>query len=230
MPFSQAQKQAAFTPCFAAAPKPVASYVTAMAIDPIHNLFVAIGAAALTRLATAFYPDKLKSFVKDLTNAELGQLGGMNLATLQSFNQMAPSWVKAMLRVIGGPAPVTFHNCAPGGLPVPAVAGLVLNANGTIDQTTAQAALVNSVVTERNGAGAATRNLIFNVAGNCVGEINFANHGGTAVSGHAHVYPITCVPLTGHHAMGTPHIDMADYPAAWRTLPAGVNPATALGT
>jgi hypothetical protein len=228
VPFSQTQKQAAFAPCFAAAPKPLVNYVTAMAIDPIYNLFVAIGAPALTQLATAFYPDKLKSLVKDLTHQELGRLGAMNIATLQSLNQMVPSWVKSMLRVIGGPAPVTFHNSAPGGLP--AVVGLVLNANGALDQTSTKAALPSTVITEINGGGAATRNLIFNVSGNCVAEVNFGNHGGTAVSGHAHVYPITCVPITGHHGMGTPHVDMADYPAVWRTLTGGVLPATPLGT
>lgn len=88
----------------------------------------------------------------------------------------------------------------------------------------------HNCITELNPAGAAVRNLIFSAAGNCVSEVNFANHGGTSVSGARTYLSQMCVPLTGHHAMGTPHVDMADYPAVWRQLPGGVNPATALGT
>lgn len=228
MPFNDAQKQTAIAPCFAAARKPLADYINKITLDRLYLLHGAIGAATLTSLARAFYPDTLNSLKNDLTNAELMQLGGMGQGTLQSLGSMTPQWIKSMLRVITGPVPVAFVVGPPGGLP--AVPGLILNANGALDQTSTQPALVNTVVTELNPAGAAVRNVIFNAVGNCVGEINFANHGGTAVSGHAHVYPIMCVPLTGHHAMGTPHIDMADYPAAWRTLPVGVAPATPLGT
>jgi len=227
MPFTAQQKQLAFAPCFAAARKPMQDYIDRLTVDELFNLHTAIGAGSLTRLAASFYPDLLYSLKRDLTSAELTQLAAMGANTLQSFGEMAPDWIKGMLRVIRAPAPVNSHNSAPGGLP--ALAGLVLNANGALDQTSSQPTLVNSVVTERNGQGNATRNLIFDASGNCVAEVNFANHGGTAVSGHAHVYPITCVPITGHHASGTPHIDMADYPAAWRQLTGGVNPATALG-
>jgi len=225
MPFSSAEKQTAITPCFAQARKPLADYIRLVSIDALYTIYTApFGPARLTSLVRGFFPDQLRSLQRDLTGPELLALGAMNLNTLQSLGQMTPGWVKAMLRTITGTLIVNFHTW-----PLPPGVVVVLNANHALDQTSTQPGLPSSIVTELNGAGAAVRNLIFNAAGNCVGEINFANHGGTAVSGHAHVYPITCVPLTGHHAMGTPHIDMADYPAIWRQLPAGVAPATALG-
>lgn len=222
MPLSAQQKRTALTPCFVGALKPLQDYENRMTLDTLYTLYSGVGAVRLTRLASSFYPDKLYSLNRDLTTAELTQLANMGIATLRSFGQMVPSWVKALLRVIRGPVPIQFFDPAPD--------GVLLNPNGTLDQTSTQPLLMSSVVTERNGAGAVTRNLIFDGAGNCVAEVNFANHGGTAVSGHAHVYPILCVPITGHHAMGTPHVDMADYPAVWRQLPVGAAPATALGT
>jgi len=150
----------------------------------------------------AFYPDKFKSLYKGLTVPEFSQLAGMHAATLNSLGELAsPEWVRTVLRIISGTVPVNFITVPPA--PGPGIL--------------------------TNHAGNATRNLIFSALGNCVAENNYANHGGTAVSGHAHVYPIKCVPLTGHHVMGTPHINMADYPMSWRQLSAGVNPATALG-
>src|SRR5271166_3892351 len=184
MPLTPQQKLAALTPCFVGARKALQDYINKLTLDRLYTSYTAIGAARLTRLAAAFYPDLLKSLTCDLTTAELTQLADMSPITLNSFGQMTPQWVKAMLGVIRGPAPNVFHISPP--LP----AGVVLNTNGFLDQTSSQVALVNSVLTERNGANAATRNLIFNAAGNCVAEVNFANHGQTAVSGHAHVYPI----------------------------------------
>jgi hypothetical protein len=228
MPLTDAQKLAAITPGFAGSRKPITSYIEKITLDKLHSLYTALGQAPFTRLTSSFYPDQLFSLQRDLTTAELTQLAGMTVATLQSFSTMTPQWVKSMLLVIRGngigPALASY---VPG--VSPALGGLVNNANGAIDQTSTQPSLINTIVTERNPGGAAVRNLIFNNSGNCVGEINFANHGGSATSGHAHVYPIMCVPITGHHAMGTPHIDMADYPVAWRALPGGINPATALG-
>jgi hypothetical protein len=177
---------------------------------------------------TAFYPDQLYSLRRDLPAMQMTQLGNMQPGTLNSLGNVAADWVKSMLGIIQGTNPANFVNTNAGGLPA-GIVGVIANANGGIDQTSTQALLPNYCVTELNPAGAAVRNLLFSAAGNCVAEINFANHGGTAVSGHAHVYPVMCVPLTGHHAMGTPHIMMADYPAVWRQLPVGVAPATALG-
>lgn len=228
MPFTPAQQLAAITPCFAGAKKPLAAYLALSPLDGLHKLYTAVGGAPrMTRLAASFFPDQLKSLRLDLTSMELTHLGGMTIATLQSFTQMTPQWVKALLRTITSPVPTVFVNLPVGG--AAGIVGLVLNNNGALDQTSTQNVLANTLLTELNAVGAATRNLIFNASGNCVGEINFANHGGTAVSGHAHVYPILCMPLTGHHVMGTPHIDMADYPAVWRQLPVAVAPVTVLG-
>lgn len=223
MPLTPAQQL-----CFANARKPSQNYVDKLGLDTIVAMFN-VSAANLTRLVTAFYPDQLYSLRRDLSAVQMNQLTAMQAGTLNSLGNVTADWVKAMLNVINTANPANFANTAAGGLPA-GIVGVLANNNGAIDQTSTQAALVNYCITELNAGGAAVRNLIFSAAGNCVSEVNFANHGGTAVSGHAHVYPIMCVPLTGHHAMGTPHVDMADYPAVWRQLPGGVNPATALGT
>lgn len=228
MPLTSAQKQAAMTPCFVTARKLIQNYIDKIGLDTLYSMYTA-SAPTLTLLVTAFYPDQLYSLRRDLSAAEMTQLSGMRAATLNSLGNVSADWVKSMLRVISNTTPATFVNTVAGALPA-GIAGVTANNNGAIDQTSTQAALVNHCITELNPAGAAVRNLIFSNAGNCVAEVNFANHGGTALSGHAHVYPIMCVPLTGHHAMGTPHIERLDYPVVWRQLPVGVNPATALDT
>lgn len=220
------QITALLAPAFAGARKPFQQYVDKVTLLELYRAYMALTAATLTQLAAAFFPEQLKLLLRDLTQQELGHLGGMNLATRQSLGQMNGPWVKAMLRILNAPPPTVFADFQLGAVP-PAY---VVNANGALEQTSTQPGLQNTVLTERTAAAIASRNLIFDAAGNCVAEINFANHGGTAVSGHAHVYPVACVPLTGHHGMGTPHVDMADYPPAWRTLPGGVNPGTPLGT
>jgi hypothetical protein len=204
----------------------MAEYIRIMGLDTLYNLDKTLGVAGFSKLVCAFYPDILSSLHKGLTPAEFLRLSQMNAGTLNSLGNLAsPQWTKSMLKVISGMPPMNFVTA-----PVPAGPGVVLNHAGNIDQTSTQTALINSCVTELNVTGNATRNLIFNALGNCIAEINFANHGYSAVSGHAHVYPVKCVLSTGHHAIGTPHVDMADYPPTWRQLPAGTNPATPLGT
>lgn len=226
MPLTPAQQQTAMTPCFLHARKTIQSYIDKLGLDTLYAMYKA-SAATLTSLVTAFFPDQIYSLRRDLSAQEMAQLSAMRPGTLNSLGNVTPDWVKSMLKVINNTTPTQFVNTAAGGLP-PGLMGIIANANGAIDQTSTQASLVNHCVTELNGAGAAVRNLIFSNAGNCVAEVNFANHGGTAVSGHAHVYPIMCVPLTGHHAMGTPHVERFDYPVVWRQLAGGINPATPL--
>ena len=225
MPYDKTQKQNILTPRFANARKAMARYLEVIDLDTLFKIHQDLGANDFTKLVNAFYPDQVRSLHKGVSGQELAQLAAMSAGTLNSLGQLAsPDWVKALLREIAGTTPQHFVQVPP--IPV----GVIQNNNGNIDQTSTQAQLQDSCVTELNGNGDAVRNLIFSAAGNCVAEVNFANHGGTAVSGHAHVYPIKCVPITGHHVMGTPHVDMADYPALWRQLPMGVNPHTALGT
>lgn len=212
-------------PVFAGARKPYQQYVDKITLQVLYRMYMTLTAATLTPLATAFYPDQLKLLLRDLTRQELTHLAAMNVATLQSFSEMNTPWVRSMLRIIASPPPTVFADFLLGAVP-PAY---LVNANGVLDQTSTQPALQDTVLTERRNATTAVRNLVFNAAGNCIAEINFANHGGTAVSGHAHVYPVMCVPLTGHHAMGTPHVDGADCPAAWGNLPGGVLPLIPLG-
>ena len=226
MPFSNAQKLALLTPCFLASRKPMAKYIELISLEALYLLFTEVGAPCLTRLVNAFYPDQFKSMKRDLNTAELTQLGRFSPATLATFLLMDSNWVKGIMRTLSAPL-VLVSQVYTTGAPLP---GFLVNAHNGLDQTSSQPTLINTLLTELNLGGAATRNLIFNGAGNCVGEVNFANHGMTAVSGHAHVYGVICIPHTGHHAYGTPHIDMADYPAAWRLLPIGVAPATPLGT
>lgn len=228
MPLTPAQKQTAMMPAFNNPRKPMQSYIDKIGVDTLYSMYTS-SAPTLTLLVTAFYPDQLYSLRRDLSAAQLARVSGMHAATLNSLSSMSVDWIKSMINVITNTTPTVFVNTQAGALPV-GIAGVIANANGAIDQTSTQTALANYCVTELNGAGNAVRNLIFSGVGNCVAEVNFANHGGTAVSGHAHVYPTMCVPITGHHVSGTPHIDMADYPAVWRQLPNGVNPATQLGT
>lgn len=228
MPLNAVQKQAHLAPQFAGARKPLANYISKIGLDRLYDVQNGPGGANLTRLSTAFHPDVLYSFINGLTAPELQRFSQMNQPTLNSMSTMMPPWVKAMLRTISAPVPALFVTVPPGG---PAgMAGVILNANGAIEQTSTQIAFANTLVTELVAPGICTRNLIFSAAGNCVAEINFDNHGGTAVSGHAHVYPVMCIPSTGHHAIGTPHVDMTDYPLTWRQLPGGVNPRRVLGT
>lgn len=225
MPFTQQQKLQRITPRFIGSRKPMQDYIRLLDVDTLFTIDQRLGAGNFSKMVHAFYPDKFKSLYKGLTGPEFSQLAGMHAATLNSLGELAsPEWVKTVLRIISATVPVNFITVPPAPGP-----GILTNHAGNVDQTSTQNLLVNTCVTELNPAGNATRNLIFSALGNCVAEINFANHGGSAVSGHAHVYPIKCVPLTGHHVMGTPHINMADYPMTWRQLPAGVNPATALG-
>lgn len=229
MPFTEPQKQNALAPAFANARKPLGDYIQKFgSVDRLFELHQA-NATHLGKLVQAFYPDQLYSFVRDLTPAELQRLAGLSQATLNSLGEMIPSWVQTMLKVVANVAPTrTALMPLPNG--TAGVPTATPNLGTRIDQTSTQDGLKGHVVTERNASGNATRNLIFDAQGNCVAEINFDNHGGTATSGHAHVYPVKCIPITGHHVSGTPHLMLGDYPPSWRQLPTGVNPHRALGT
>ena len=199
--------------------------VNVIGLDKLFALYQAAGGMNFRNLVTSLHPDILNSLVRDLTSQQIMVFAAFDAGTRGSLKSLvSPDWLKAIIRITSAPPPATFVTTA--ALP----AGIVNNNNGILDQTAIQPALQDTVVTELNPAGNATRNLIFNADGRCVGEINFANHTGTAVSGHAHIYPVASMPLTGHHIMGTPHFVMGDYPAIWRTLPVGVNPQTPLGT
>jgi hypothetical protein len=228
--FTRAQKQAALMGTLGAARKPLARYVEAFGgVDQLFDFRQQIGAAILTTLGTHYFPDILLNLRNSLNTAELQQLAGLSAVTLTGLRDISVDWQKKMLRVVRDTLPTaTALTPSPDGLVVipPATAGVPAR----IDQTAQHMGLINTVVTERNNDGTAGRNLIFNGLGVCVAEVNYGNHGGTAVSGHLHVYPVWALPITGHHASGVPHFAMADYPALWRALPAGVAAARALGT
>ena len=228
--FSYAQKQAALAIDLAAGRKPAPRYLEAFGgVEKMFDFRQQIGSGTLQTLVANYYPDLLLDLKKDLSTAELQFLAGLSANALQGLRSISIDWQKKILRVLRDTAPVaTAVMALPGGgvaVP-PATPGLP----APLSQTTQYVALANTVITERDDNNDATRNLIFNALGVCVAEVNFDNHGGTAVSGHLHPYPVWSMPITGHHISGTPHIDMADYPALWRALPIGVNPRTALGT
>ena len=230
MPFSFAQKQAAVNADLAGGRKPAADYIQKFgSVDKMFDFRQQIGSPALRTLVANYYPDKLHGLSTDLNTAQLQFLGGLTAPTLVALRDFKFDWVKAIIKVLRDTAPVaTAITPLPGGaVGAPAATAGV---PARVDQTAQHMNLVNTVVTERNAAGQATRNLIFNALGVCVAEVNFANHGGTAVSGHLHAYPVWAMPCTGHHASGTPDIPMVDYPALWRALPGGVAPMRALGT
>ncbi len=228
--FSAAQKQAALMATLGAARKPLARYIeTFGGADSLFAFHQQIGAAALTTLGQHYFPDLLLNLKNSLTVADLQQLAGLSLVTLTGLRDVSIDWQKKMLRVLRDTMPNATAITPPpnGAVLVPAAtAGVPAH----IELTAQHMNLINTVVTERNNDGAASRNLIFNVLGVCVAEVNFANHGGTAVSGHLHVYPVWAMPITGHHISGVPHFAMADYPVLWRAMPPNVVVARALGT
>ncbi len=214
MPLSDA----AFQALFVGAPKPYAQYETAFGSKAnLYNLFQSLGQARFQRLVQCMFPDQAKSVHVGLTALELQAMTSMSAATLTSLREVNATWIKNALRIIGN-------------LTAPVAAPATV-APGAVNQTATDPTRANQVVTEVNvGTNLCPRNLIFDATGTCVAEINFGNHGGTATSGHAHVYPVAGMPITGHHVSGTPHFGNGDYPAAWRTLPALHNPARMLWT
>jgi hypothetical protein len=197
-------------------------------VNALWAFYSALGAGAFTTLGLHYYPDQMKSLKNNWTTPELQQLVGLSALTLTGLESVSLDWQHRMLRVLRDTLPnATAVTPRPNGLAlVPAATVGVL---AHVDQTAQHLNLANTVVTERNNNGVATRNLVFNGLGVCVAEVNFDNHGFNAVSGHLHVYPVWAMPITGHHISGTPEFAMADYPALWRALPVGVNPRTPLG-
>lgn len=230
MSYSYAQKQALLATDLAPGRKAANLYLQKFGgVDRMFEFRQQIGSGTLQTLVANYYPDLLFDLKNDLNTAELQFLAGLSAVALQGLRAISIDWQKKILRVLRDTAPVaTAIMALPGGgvaVP-PATAGLP----APLSQTSQYVALANTVITERDDNNDATRNLIFNALGVCVAEVNFDNHGFTAVSGHLHPYPVWAMPITGHHISGTPHIDMADYPALWRALPPGVNPRTPLGT
>lgn len=182
--------------------------------QPLHAMMSKVGALRFQRLVDGLYPDQLYSVNNGLNVDELTALADLSAVTLRSLSEVAAPWIKAALRVVANVRPDQTVVAAP----------------NTVNQTTQDATYANHIVTEVDHANRAPRNLIFDEFGICSAEINFANHGGSATSGHAHVYPVKGMPITGHHTSGTPHFGQGDYPDAWRALPGGVAPRTALWT
>lgn len=210
MPLSTAQFQALFV----GAAKPYAKYEQSMGShQALYTLFTTLGRVRFQNLVGNLFPDQIKSLARGLTRAELTTVSGMTAATLGSLSAVNASWIKSTLRTVANINPPLGAQIAP----------------NTLSQTASHLAHANTVVTEVI-LGRSPRNLIFDGSGNCVAEINFGNHGGTATSGHAHIYPVHSMPITGHHISGVPHFGNHDYPAGWRALPVGVVPARALWT
>ncbi|QJE01953.1 hypothetical protein HH212_19610 [Massilia forsythiae] len=211
MPFSRTD----FIALFALAPKPYAQYeATCGGKDKLYALFHTLGQVHFVRLVQGFYPDQLKSIMLGLSTLELQQVGNMTLPTLVSLREVNATWIKNVLRVLTNVSPVVSVQVAP----------------NAIVQTLVHPARTNQLVTEVNANMQSPRNLIFDHKGICVAEINFSNHGMTATSGHAHIYPVGAMPITGHHVSGVPHFGQGDYPAEWRALPPGITPVRPLWT
>ena len=227
---NDAQKRALMTPHLAGAKGTLNEYVDSFgSVSTLYNFYQQVGAVPFATLGLHYYPDQMKSIKNNWTGPEITQLTGLSALTLTALEAVSLDWQKSMLRVLRDTLPTATALTPPpnGAMLVPGATGGV---PARVDQTAQHMNLVNTVVTERNNAGNATRNLIFNSLGVCVAEVNFDNHGFNAVSGHLHVYPVWAMPITGHHISGTPEFQMADYPVLWRALPGGVNPMRALGT
>ena len=210
MPLTSQQFQALFNN----AAKAYALYEKAFGDQKsLYAVYQRLGQVQFLNLVNNLYPDQVKSLVKGLAHNELTAVATMSAGTVASLSAVNATWIKGVLTTIANVNPPAGAQIAP----------------NTLSQTNTQLAHANTVVTEVN-AGFSPRNLIFDANGLCVAEINFGNHGGTATSGHAHVYPVKCMPITGHHISGVPHFGNGEYPAGWRALPAGVAPAQALWT
>lgn len=207
---------ATFLALFGNAAKPYAQYEQRFGgKQQLYALHQAVGQLKFSKLIQGFYPDQLKSLSIGLTTRELQQVGDMTQATLNSLREVNANWIKNTLRIATTVRPTISVQVPP----------------NSVNQTAQDPARANQIVTEVNPAtNQAPRNLIFDNRGVCVAEINFANHGMTATSGHAHIYPVAAMPITGHHVSGVPHFGQGDYPDAWRSLPLGITPARILWT
>jgi hypothetical protein len=227
--YTELQKRGLMGLSLAGAKGTLNQYIQAFgSVNTLWAFYTAVGAGTFATLGLHYHPDQMKSLKNTWTTADLQRLVGLSALTLTGLESVSLDWQDRMLRVLRDTLPnATAVTPRPSGVPlVPAATVGVL---AHVDQTAQHLNLANTVVTERNNNGVATRNLIFNGLGVCVAEVNFDNHGFNAVSGHLHVYPVWAMPITGHHISGTPEFQMADYPALWRALPVGVNPRTALG-
>ncbi len=176
------------------AAKPYADYEKKIGgKDNLYMLFQKLGQALFTQLVNGLYPDQVRSLNIGLSLTELQRTAGLTAPTLASLREVNAEWIKNLLRVVDNVNPA-YH---------------IQQAPNTVNQTAIDLTLANHLITEVNAANNAPRNLIFDNGGRCVAEINFSNHGGTATSGHAHIYPVKSMPIAGHHVSGVPTVEVA---------------------
>ncbi|WP_338846797.1 RHS repeat-associated core domain-containing protein [Massilia sp. W12] len=87
----------------------------------------------------------------------------------------------------------------------------------------------DSIYTKTDGTGSvAVQNTIYDSQGNAIGQVDFKNHGGGAVSGHGHVL----TPpgnFASAHGPSAVHLPPNQVPAGWGAIPTGMTPATPIG-
>lgn len=221
MPLTAAQKRAGLLPLFPDAGRLASWEADFKGIDKLCAFRQEIGDAALQRLAATFaYGGPVRALASKLSApyrvTGLQLLANMSAVTRGRIAALPPESGEVILTTIltnGNP-----NNFQQGpNLPPNPVTGLLVDP-----------ARPNTVYTVIPVA-AAQKNYIFDGAGVCVAEVDFGNHGGDAVSGHCHVFPIPGRVNLAHHNEGGIHVGLVEYPVLWRTLPVGVNPATAIG-
>jgi hypothetical protein len=222
MPLDAAQKRANLLPRFPNAARLDNWEADFKGIDKLYKFREEAGDLVLQRLAATFtYGGPVRALESELP-------GGQRLAGLQTFAGFSPttrtrvgalpasSQAAILVAILDNPNPNNFQS-GPNLPPSPATGKLV------------DATRPNTVYTVLDAVGNANKNYILDVGGVCVAEVDFGNHGGDAVSGHCHVFPIPGVVALAHHNEGGIHVGLVEYPAIWRTTPAGVNPAQAIG-
>jgi RHS repeat-associated protein len=93
----------------------------------------------------------------------------------------------------------------------------------------ATGATPNSIYTKTDKTGTvAVQNTVYDAQGNAIGQVDFKNHGGGAVSGHGHVLEPPG-NLMGGHGPNAVHIEPTKVPPEWSAIPPGMKPSTPIG-
>jgi RHS repeat-associated protein len=87
----------------------------------------------------------------------------------------------------------------------------------------------NSVYTKSDKSGqVAVQNTIYDENGIAIGQVDFKNHGGNAVSGHGHIIDPPG-NLSSGHGPGAVHLEPGAVPQGWGVIPPGMQPSTPIG-
>jgi len=203
-------------------------------VDKLYAFMKAIGDANFATLTADYYADKLKNLydalAQGIRTAAMQKLAGLSQVSRDRIRDMYPhvdtkgggyelntNAQAAVLTALVWNGPFAAHQSG---------ANLAMNPQGLLQDPNR----ANQLYTVLTGGGQGQKNYIFDSSGMGVAEVDFGNHGGDAVSGHCHPFGLPGCVAFAHHNAGGVHLGLNDYPIAWRALPGGVQPQTAIGT